>query len=102
MDFEWLEKRTGAARGDMPGETAEMRAGELLARAKLFAKLGYSREETAARLQRRVKWEYERVGSARVAKKIDSLVKQAFELVGSTAVASKAAKPQKSKAKARR
>ncbi len=96
MDFEWLEptpKRAG------PDKAVEMRSGELAARAALLARLGYSREDATARLQARVGWEYERLGAAKVAKKVEAIVKQAFEHQGAGQKAGPASKKKVAKAR---
>jgi hypothetical protein len=59
MAFDWLDYEMPASvLKAIPEKTNEANRGELRARAKTLAALGYDAREIAARLRRSVEWEY--------------------------------------------
>jgi hypothetical protein len=80
-DFDWM-KTTVRAR---QGATLSTRAGELEHRARLLARLGFPKKRAEERLRQNLTWEYERLGSASVDKKLAGIVNEAYEREGKAA-----------------
>lgn len=79
MEFDWMETPPPTPRKKIALET---RSDEIFARAGLFARLGYDQGDAVARLRANTAWEHDRIGTARVSKKIESIVAEAFKMAG--------------------
>ncbi len=76
MSFDWMSVKP------RNGNPSAAREDEVLARATLLAKLGYSKKRIEARVKQNLAWEYERVGTPVVAKRVGALVTEACRRAG--------------------
>ena len=77
-EFEWI----GTTVRSNPGNTVSTHEDEIDKRAFLLAKLGVPRKEAEARLKAKLAWEFERVGKAKVTKRVAALVTAAYKRAG--------------------
>jgi hypothetical protein len=78
MSFDWMDAkpRDGAV------NTTATREDEILARATLLARLGYTKKRIEARVKQNLAWEYEQVGAPIVAKRVAALITEGCRRAG--------------------
>ena len=77
-DFEWMKTTNRTT----PATTLSTREDEVFYRARLLARLGFSKKAAEQRLKAKVAWEYEGLGKARVLKRVGGLVTEAYRREG--------------------
>lgn len=63
-------------------KTNSMRVDEMARRAAMLANLGFSSDQTEARLKARILWEHELVGKPIVLKQLEAVVADAYRRAG--------------------
>jgi len=77
-EYEWI----GTTTRSTPDATRATREDEISQRAALLARLGYPKKHAEARLKANLAWEYERLGSASVGKRVGALVTASYKRAG--------------------